>query len=239
MTYWFSCKNPCLPRGRAQRRWASMPHRGPKRKKSGLCLGGRLGGRLRGALFRSTYLFGWIALDDNRKTLGTFLDVFGQLVALWYDGQEPLQTLFQEAELHVLVATPQEEIDPDAVTLLEPRGGLGRFDVHIAFGRPDLDLRYLRFGGVRFRFYVLLPFLLLIFEFAIVGDFAHRGSGVGRYLDQVETHFLGFFDGFAGWQHAEILAFRPEAAHFQGADALIHARSRLIDLRCVLRESHW
>src|SRR3989338_5134432 len=179
-----------------------------------------------------------VAFEGDGEALGAFLDGFGHFVAFGDDREETLQALLKEFEFHILVAAPQEEVHFYAMTFFEPRGRFARLYLHVALGGADFYLRDFRLRHVSLRFDLFVFFLLLVFEFAVVGNFAHRRLRVGGYLDEVEPERLGFRKRLANGENAEILGVGADDAHFRRPDTLIHTRALLFSLRCVLCESH-
>ena len=66
-------------------------------------------------------------------------------------------------------------------------------------------------------------FILLVKEFAVVGDLANRRIRRRRDFHQVESAFAGHFDGLERLHDAQLAAFLVNHADFAGPDALIDA----------------
>lgn len=163
------------------------------------------------------------ALEDRREAFGPLLYRIGELVVLGDELEEPLQTLLEEAELHVLVASPQEQVHLDPVALLEPVGGPFGLKLHIVVAGAYFDLDRLGLGRVGFGLH--LPALLLSFvlEFTIFHYFSNRGDGVGAYLYEVQTEVRSPLDGLGKGQNAQVFALGADDADFFGTDLMIYA----------------
>ena len=105
--------------------------------------------------------FGGIALKCHGEAFGAFLDVHGYFVPLGDNGQEALKAFFEEVELHVLVASPEEEVYFDAMTLAQPFGYFVSFDSHVVLGGADFDLRFFGLADMGARLNLFVFFLLL------------------------------------------------------------------------------
>src|SRR3989344_4692814 len=208
----------------------------PKTQILGLGLG--RSGRRYFRRLRCLRLLRRVAFEGDGEALGALLYRLCYFVTLGNDREETLQALFEKFEFHILVAAPQEEVHFYAVTFLEPSGRFARLYLHVALARTDLDLRDFCLRHVSFRFDLFVFLLLLVFEFAVVGNFAHRRLRVGRYLNEVEPERLSFRERLADGEDAEILGIGSDDAHFRRPDTLIHTRALLFSLRCVFGESH-
>ena len=182
---------------------------------------------------------GIILLNDDREALWALLDLVRDFIRFWDDCKEALQAVLEEFELHVLIATPEEEVDLDPVTLPEPGSDLGRLYVHVVGRGADLDLSLLRLGDLGFRLHLLVLLLLLILILAVISDTYYWRIGIRGDLNEVEPEFTGLCEGICGGKNAEILAFRPESAYLARPNAFIHPDLGLVSLCCVLRESHF
>src|SRR3989338_1612625 len=89
-----------------------------------------------------------------------------------------------------------------------------------------------------FRLYLLLFLLLLVLEFAVIGDFGYGRVCIWRSLNQIQPSLPRFCKSVFNRHYAEIFARRPQDAHLARANALVHADALLFLLRSVFCESH-
>src|SRR6185503_13531155 len=100
-------------------------------------------------------------------------------------------------------APPEEQVDFDPVTLLEPAGGLRCLDSHIVLGSAYFDLYFLGFRYLYLRFHLLVLLVLFVLEFAVISYTADRGLGIRRYFDEIEAGFDSLGKRFLGGEDAE------------------------------------
>ena len=176
--------------------------------------------------------------------------VFGALVA----GQRADHQVDGLAhELRLEIGMPERrDFRDEFVDDLKPDFGMGHFtaaklegdlDLHVLaeeiHGMHDLDAEIVRIdaraqldlldgGGVL----VLAGFLLLlgqlIAELADFDDAADRRDGVGGNLDEIHAVLAGQVQRLIEGKNAELLALRPDDAHFAGADFAVDAHLRRV-----------
>src|ERR1700688_3206821 len=119
--------------------------------------------------------------------------------------------------------------DLDLVAFLEEPPDRAHFHVVIVIvdHGPELDLLDLddllllaRLGGL---------LLLLVFEFAVIEDFADRGALVGDDLDEVQPLFGGDGERVADRHDAVVLALLIDQLHLANANLVIDARAVLLN----------
>lgn len=180
----------------------------------------------------------FITLEGDRKPLRALLNRLGNLIRFRDNSKETLEALLQEAEFHVLIASPEEEVHLDPVPLLEPSPRFRSLDAHVVLRSPDFDLDFLGFRDLHLRFNLLVLLVLLVFEFAIIRDLADRRLRKGGDLDEVEPGFVGFLERLVDLKDAIVFGVRADDAHLGHADALVHAHTRLVLLSGVFGEAH-
>jgi cell division protein FtsW (lipid II flippase) len=82
----------------------------------------------------------------------------------------------------------------------------------------DFD-NFLFFTGFGF------AFLLLVFIFTKIHDFAHGWVGIGRNFHQIQTDLICKFLAACGGNHPYVFTFGPNEPYFRAVYAIIYARS--------------
>ena len=108
-----------------------------------------------------------------------------------------------------------------AIAILEERADVLEFGLVVMFVRLGTHLDFLDLHDSLTLFRVLLLFLLLVLELAVVHDAADRRRGVGRNLHQVTANFAGHGNGLIALQNTQLFPFRADDTHFPGVNQLI------------------
>lgn len=136
------------------------------------------------------FLFAPVVLYRGREPFWTFSDGVGNLVWFGNEKEESLEALLQEIEFHVLVASPQEEIDLYPVPFFEPLCDPRGLQCKVVLAGADLDLDGLGLGYVRFCLDFPLLLLQLVLELTIVRYFSNGRICPRRDFNEVESFFF-------------------------------------------------
>ena len=124
---------------------------------------------------------------------------------------------FQQFAAQILVrhlATPEAQRDLYLVAVFQEFVDIAHFDfvvMRVGVG-PEFDLFHLNDLLLFARF--AFAFLLFIFELAEIHDFANRGIGVRRNLDQIKTDLFCHLHSAGRCNHPDIFTFSADQADF-------------------------
>lgn len=94
------------------------------------------------------------------------------------------------------------------MALGEPFGCFFSLEGEVVVACADFHLEGLDFDDVGLGFLGFFFLVLLVREFAVIGDFGDRGQGVRGDFDEVEASIVGLLQGFADGKHAIVFARR-------------------------------
>lgn len=131
--------------------------------------------------------------------------------------------LFHSERAKSLFPSAQDEFDPYFVSFFEKLFREGLPQVPIVRAHLKGDANALHVNALLLLPTLPLTLVVVVLVFAIVEQAAHRGSGSRVYLYEVEARDPSLSEGFVARHDADLLAVRPNKAHFTRADPLVYA----------------
>ena len=154
------------------------------------------------------------SLESCGPAFGTLFHWFGNLVVERDDLEKAFETFLEEFWLHVLVPSPEEEVDFDTVAFLEPlRGALG-LELLVVFASSYLHLDALGLSTVALGLYLTCLAASLVTVLPVVHDLGYWGLGIWGDLDEVELSFFGGLDCICERKGTKILTIGGDHPEF-------------------------
>ena len=121
------------------------------------------------------------------------------------------------------LATAEAEAGLDLITVMEEADGLVLLGLVVVLVNGDGELDFFDDDDLLLLAGGALALILLVEVAAVVLDAADGRDGVGRNLDQIQAPLAGDFQGFKGWQDAELFAVFVDDANLACANAVVDA----------------
>ena len=128
----------------------------------------------------------------------------------------------------------------DFVALIQKALDIAHLDLVIAFVSARAQLDFFDFNNRLLGLGVLLFFLLLVFEFAVVDQPANWGISRRCNFDQIHIHITSHTQGLGQTHHAHGLVIRPRNPHFRRSNLAIQTvLTRLAVIARRPRRARW